>query len=440
MTRHARLLAAGLFLAVTIAAFEAMAVITALPTIVDELDGRSWYGATLAANMLANLVTIVAAGEAADRSGPARPFAVCAVAFVAGLVAAGAAPSMVFVVLGRMLQGAGVGGFSALAYVGVRRGFAPGDQARVYAVLSAGWVLPSLAAPFVAGSITDRFGWRWVFLGTAPLAAVVSVIAVWQLRRLPSVAPPPDPGPSRIPLAVRLTVGTGLVLAALPAAQPLLVGLGTVAGLLLAVPAALALFPRGFWHASAGVAAVVACRMCATFAFLGIDSFIPLAADRIHGVSATSQGLTIIGAAITWTGGQALSARWHDRVAPTRLIAVGFAVLLTGAVLVTPIVRDATPLWATFLAWSIGGFGMGMLFNPTTVLAMSSAEEHEAGRVSGQLNMADSLGFATVGGVGGAVVAVGERGAFSVPTALLLTFTLAITAAGVGLLASRRVA
>ncbi|MEZ5257560.1 MAG: MFS transporter [Ilumatobacteraceae bacterium] len=112
-----RLLVLGLFLAVSIAALEATAVITALPTIVDELDGRSLYGFTLAAYMLATLLAIVSAGRAADRSGPARPFALSVRLFVIGLAVAGVAPSMPIVVLGRFLQGAGTGGFNA----GLRR-------------------------------------------------------------------------------------------------------------------------------------------------------------------------------------------------------------------------------------------------------------------------------------------------------------------------------
>ncbi len=437
---RARLLAVGLFLAITIAAFEATAVITSLPTIVDDLDGRSLYGATLAANMLANLVAIVAAGEAADRIGPARPFAVCAALFVLGLIVAGTAPTMVLVVLGRVLQGGGIGGFGALAYVGVKRGFPDDRQARMFAVLSAGWVLPSLAAPFLAGAITDGIGWRWVFLGMAPVATLVSVVVVGQLRHLPDVGlDPARSGPSRVPAAMRLTVGVGIGLAGLPAANPLVVATAVAAGLAMAVPATRTLFPPGWNRARPGVPAVVACRMCATFAFLGIDSFVPLAAERIHDASATKQGLTIIGASLTWTGGQALSARWNGTVTPRRLISAGFGFLILGAALVMPIVRDATPLWAVFGAWMIGGLGMGLLFNPTTVFAMAASTEHDAGLAAGQLNMADSLGFATVGGIGGAIVALSERDAFGLPAALLITYSLAISVAVLGLLASRNV-
>ena len=61
-TAQQRRLAAGLVLAVMLVAFEVTSVITALPTITDELGGDSLYGVTLAVYTLANLVALVATG------------------------------------------------------------------------------------------------------------------------------------------------------------------------------------------------------------------------------------------------------------------------------------------------------------------------------------------------------------------------------------------
>lgn len=150
-----RALAVGLVLAVTLVAFETTAVITALPTITDELGGDSLYGAALSAYLLADLVALVAASEAADRRGPRLPFTTSVGVFVAGLAVAAAAPTMPFVVLGRVLQGAGAGGLASISYVVVRRAFPERRQPVMYAFLSAGWVLPSLIAPAIAGMLTD---------------------------------------------------------------------------------------------------------------------------------------------------------------------------------------------------------------------------------------------------------------------------------------------
>ena len=136
LTAAQRLLAAGLVLGVTLVAFEVTAVITALPTITDELDGDSLYGVTLAAYTLANLVALVAAGELADRYGPTKPYAASVVLFIIGLVVAAVAPAMWVVVLGRVLQGAGTGAFGTIAYLLVKRAFPEDRQPMMFAVLS----------------------------------------------------------------------------------------------------------------------------------------------------------------------------------------------------------------------------------------------------------------------------------------------------------------
>jgi hypothetical protein len=98
------------------------------------------------------------------------------------------------------------------------------------------------------------------------------------------------------------------------------------------------------------------------------------------------------------------------------------------------------PLWATFFGWAIGGWGMGLLFNPTTVTAMSHAREGAEGLVSSQVNLADAVGFSTMGGIGGAMVALSDRTSLSLPGALAVNFALAFALAGVGAVCAGRIA
>lgn len=127
LTRQQPTLAVGMVLGVTLVAFEMTAVITALPTITDELGGENLYGVALAAYTLADVVALVMAGEMADRRGPARPYAPSLATFITGLVVAAAAPNMGVIVIGRALQGAGTGGLAPIAYVLVKRAF-PDDR------------------------------------------------------------------------------------------------------------------------------------------------------------------------------------------------------------------------------------------------------------------------------------------------------------------------
>lgn len=423
-------------MAVMLVAFEVTSVITALPTITDELGGDSLYGVTLAVYTLANLVALVAIGEFSDRRGPSLPFVLCIATLIVGLVVSAIAPSMTWVVVGRALQGAGTGGFTPIAYSLVKRAFPSDRQAMMYAYLSAGWVLPSLFAPALSGWITDTFGWEWVFLGLIPFAVLVGALAVgpmthFQPQQLERRA-------SRIPAAVIAAAGIGLLVTGMQFAN-LLVALGAVlTGVALAAPALRRLFPPGYLRARHGFAAIVACRILATATFLGADSFIPLAADRIHGQRPLVQGFVIIGAALSWTAGQWIRAR-RPPVNYATAIRNGFLLLLLGLVLVAPVLWSGWSMIATFLGWAVGGLGMGLLFNPATVAAMSYAVDGREGEVSSQIALADAVGFSLMGGIGGATVAFADRTSWSLAGALGTNFALAAALALLGAFAARRV-
>ena len=436
LTATQRVLAVGLVLGVTLVAFEITAVITALPTITDELGGDSLYGAALAVYTLANLVSLVVAGELADRKGPAFPYVISICVFVGGLVVAALAPSMVWIVVGRALQGIGTGAFAPIAYTLVTRAFPTDRQPMMYAYLSAGWVIPSLFAPAIAGWITDTVGWKWVFLGLVPAALAVGVLAVRPMMQYRPV--PGERRPTRVPVAFGAAIGIGAIVTGLQAANMLALAVAVVGGAALAVPSLRRLFPRGVFVASTGLAAVVACRVLATATFGGVDGFVPLAADRIHGARPLVQGFVIIGAALAWTLGQWLRAK-HPDIDPAHAVRQGFAVLAVGVALTVPVLWEQWPLWAVFVGWAVGGFGMGLLFNPTTVAAMTYAEVGREGEVSSQVTLADSVGFSVIGGLGGATVAIADRTSWSLTSALATNFAFAIGVALLGLFAAGRV-
>ncbi len=432
-----RALTVGLVMAITMNAFEAMSVATAMPAVTDDLHGDALYGAAFSAYMLASLISLVAAGEQADRRGPAPPFLVGVLTFAAGLVVAGVAPTMLVVVLGRALQGAGAGALAAVAYVGVGRAVPPDRQPRVFAMLAAAWVVPSLIAPAAAGFVSSTFTWRWVFLGLVPLLPVLVVLALPSLVALGR--PDTEAAPSRIPRAVVLAAGVGLVVAGLAAD-------GIVLALALAVPGAVVawralqgLLPAGTMRAVRGAPAAVASRLWVGIGFFGADAFIPLAATRLHGVSTLVGGLVVTGASLTWTLGSTLSARASGRQAPGVTVRIGFVAVAVGVLLVLPVVWSGVPLWTTFGGWLVGGFGIGLVFNTTSVAAMAEARPGAEGLAASQLQIADALSFALVGGIGGALVALADRTSLTLSTALGIQFVIALAAAVVGVVVARRV-
>jgi hypothetical protein len=93
----------------------------------------------------------------------------------------------------------------------------------------------------------------------------------------------------------------------------------------------------------------------------------------------------------------------------------------------------------TFVGWSIGGFGMGILFNPTTVASMTYARDGNEGAISSQVNLADTLGFGIMSVVGGAIVGLADHTSFTLRGAIGVNDGIAAMLAMLGVIASRRV-
>ena len=138
------MLTAGLLVMVTASGFEGLAVLTVLPAALAEFGGLPLYGWAFSGFWLTNLVGITVAGSQADRRGPLRPFAAGVLLFSAGLLIAGLAPDMAWIVAGRVVQGFGAGAIASITYVIIARGYDRAVQPRMVAIISSAWVIPGL--------------------------------------------------------------------------------------------------------------------------------------------------------------------------------------------------------------------------------------------------------------------------------------------------------
>ncbi|GAA1020823.1 hypothetical protein Aple_076740 [Acrocarpospora pleiomorpha] len=160
-------------------AFEYLAVATAMPAVARELEGHHLYSLAFSGGIAAALIATVAGGRWGDVRGPDAPLWTGLLAFLAGLTLAGAAPTMEIFLLGRFLQGFGGGMFDVAIYVLVGRVYPAATHPRVFSLLAAAWVLPSVVGPAITGFVTEHFSWRWVFLAV-PVLAAPAVFALWR--------------------------------------------------------------------------------------------------------------------------------------------------------------------------------------------------------------------------------------------------------------------
>src|ERR671911_256868 len=286
----------GIVATVVFIAFEAMAVATAMPKAIPALNGMPLYALAFSGFFTTSLFGMVLAGDVCDRRGPRLPLLAGTASFTAGLLIAGTAQAMWPFVLGRAVQGLGGG-------VVVGRAYDDDLRPRMFAALSAAWVVPSIVGPLVAGVVADHLTWRLVFLGIAPLAALPVVLA------LPAVAavdgPPPD-GPrvrrGRKRLALAAAVGMGMLQVAGMRADVVAVALAVVAVAVL-VPSVPRLLPSGTLRLRRGLPTVVAMRGIMAGAFFGAEAFVPLMLVQQRGLSTTMAGLALTGGALGWATG-----------------------------------------------------------------------------------------------------------------------------------------
>lgn len=417
---------AGLVLVITLSAFEAMAVATAMPTAVRALHGLAYYSWPFTAFLVTSVVGTVIAGEFSDRHGPRRPLLAGLGVFAAGLVVAGTAMSMPVFVLGRVVQGLGAGVLIVAVYVLIAEVYPEALRPRVFAITAAAWVLPSLLGPPVAGLVTAHLTWRLVFVGLAPFV-LLGLGLLWpSLRRL---QPHPAASAARrtlIPFAV-LTAG-GLAAVQYAGQHLRVVSLvPLVAGVALLVPALRRLLPAGTVRARRGLPAALACRGILAGAFFGVDSFVPLSLTDLHHYGPAAAGVPLTVGALGWSAGSWWQGRSH--AARHRLVRSGFVLLAAASAALVSVAFAGVPGLVAAPLWGIAGTGMGLAMPTVSVLLLTWSEQNERGQNSAALQICDMLSSAACVGVGGTLLAALTAGHGATPTAVaVIDLTMAAVA------------
>ncbi|GAA5613211.1 hypothetical protein Spla01_04379 [Streptomyces platensis] len=404
--RAHRALTLGIISVVSLVAFEASAVNTAMPVAARALDGIGLYAFGFSAFFTASLFAMALAGEWSDRRGPLGPLFSGIAAFGTGLLIAGAAGSMGMFIVGRGVQGIGGGLVVVSLYVVVGSAYPERLRPSIMASFSAAWVVPVIVGPLVAGTVTEHLGWRWGFLAIPALILLPLVVMLPALRTLPRTRPAPAGGvrqvlgSRRCLLALAVAVGACLLQyagqhPAWPALLPAAVGLALLA------PSIVRLLPRGTFRAARGLPSVVLLRGLAAGALVAAESFIPLMLVTQRGLSATLAGLSLTGGGLTWALGSYVQSRPRLEPHRERLMVLGMVLLALAIALVPLALLDGVPAGIVAVAWTIGGFGMGLNISSAGVLLLKLSRPEEAGSNSASLQMSDALGNVTFVGLGG---------------------------------------
>src|SRR5215510_9261542 len=144
----------------------------ALPYIAGSLaasnEQSTWV---LTSYLVSNAIVLPISGWLAVTVGRKRFFMICLAIFTASSFLCGFAPSLGFLLLFRVLQGAGGGGLQPMAQAILADTFPPEKQGLAFALYGITIACAPAIGPTLGGWITDNYSWRWIFYINVPVGA-----------------------------------------------------------------------------------------------------------------------------------------------------------------------------------------------------------------------------------------------------------------------------
>ena len=409
-----------------LAAVDATIVATALPQIAGSLGDVERVGWIVVAYLMATTIAAPVYGRLGDAMGRKRLLFVALAVFVGASVGCALAPSLLWLIAARVVQGAGGGGLMTLSQALVGESVPPRERVRYQGYLAAVFMVSSTFGPVAGGWLTQHFGWSAVFWINLPLGLVAAGLAL----RLPARTL----APARmrfdwlglglftgfvVPLLLALEQVQRISAAAAPGIAAL-VGVAVLSLVLLLrqerrmaeplIPVNL-LRQGAIWRADAMAAAVGA-------TIVGAVTFMPIYLQVVRGAGPGQVGWLLlpltagiaVGALLT---GRAVARSGRTAVYPSYGLAV-----VTGCWLTMALGAPLIPLgWlpVVFLLMSLT-LGTAMPIVQVTVQVAAGAANLGAASASVQFcrSIGAALGTATVGAVLFAVLAWRDPGVASV--------------------------
>lgn len=381
---------------VSLHAMDVFVVSTILPSVVADIDGVAYYAWPSALYLITSIMGAASGGIIGVNLGLRRALTMAAIMYLLGSIGCAVAPNMGVFLAGRVVQGLGAGLLVALAYTMVRQLFADDLRPRVFAMMSAIWGVAALVGPLFAGAFAQMGFWRGVYWLTFPIVVIMLILA---RRALPASAPSLDP--SKLPWA-RLALLGAAVLCVMVSGQAaeLTLRLILIVGALIGVGAMLRLDhlaknrllpsgPASFRH-SVGTGYWMFFLMSLSFAPLSI--FLPLLAQRLHGVEPLMAGYVSAVLSLGWSFG-AFAFAGASASLQRVLIITGPLCILLGVFGQGHFVAGG-PLLPLIALIFLSGLGIGQCHAHISNHVMTQARDGEEALTAGAIPTMQSIGIA----------------------------------------------
>ena len=140
-------------------------------------DQSTWV---LTSYLVSNAIILPMTGWIAGAFGRKRFFMSCLGIFTVSSLLCGLAPSLGFLLLFRVLQGAGGGGLQPMAQAILADTFPPEKRGLAFALYGITAIMAPTIGPTLGGWITFNYSWRWIFFINLP----VGIITWFLVRRV----------------------------------------------------------------------------------------------------------------------------------------------------------------------------------------------------------------------------------------------------------------
>ncbi|MQY08774.1 MFS transporter [Actinomadura macrotermitis] len=381
------------------------------------LTGLQWI---VDAYVLLVAMLLLSGGVFADRFGRKRVFLAGVAVFTAASVLCSAAPSIGWLITGRVLQGIGAAALSP-ASLALLVAAHPVPQERVRAIgLWAGLSGIGLAAgPLAGGVLAEAFGWPAIFLVNVPVGAVLLVAGLRTLAESRNPAAPAIdvPGTALSVLGVgALTYGlieggsrgwtSPVILSGFAAGAVALAAFIVVEGRVPAPMLPMRLFRQRLFTVSNTAMTVVG------FALMGSSFFFSQFFVHVQGSSILRAGVQTLPATLAMVVVSPFAGRLAARHGFRIMVTAGLALAGLG-LLALGSVHAGTGYTDVWWRLALIGTGFALTMSPLTGAAIQAVGPQEGGLASGVSSTTRQIGAVLGVAVLGAVVRTRQSGGAS---------------------------
>jgi EmrB/QacA subfamily drug resistance transporter len=399
-------------LALFLGALDALVMTVAMPTIIAELGGMHLYAWTYTVYFLARAVSLPIFGKLSDMYSAKGLFLFSISLFTLSSLAAGLAPSMVFLVTARVFQGLGCGGVFALVYVVLSDVSSPDQRAKTISFASAVWGVASLIGPTLGGLIVTWVSWRWIFFINIPLGLLSFLgVALYFREYRPKKA-----GQkldlvgagllSSTTLGLLLLLMTGGREQEILSASFMLLALTTTllgAGFFLVESRAENPMLNLAFFRDPSYALGNALVFFASFAIFSLFAYAPILMQGGMSHSPLEVGYAMLSLSLGWSLGALAAGRKMQWIGQKRAVVIGATLLVLGSGLTLGFTRT-TSVAECFGIFLLIGLGMGFVSLTTLLIVQESVSQADLGVATSFHQFSRTMGGAFGVGFCGGVV------------------------------------